>query len=82
MAENDESVPLDPRGVCVDQNDNILIVDRQTARVLIYNPVGGFIGVLLSKKDGLVEPRTCCLSGNNTLSITDEACGIKTFSFF
>jgi len=79
---HDKNVPLDPRGICIDSHDNLLVVDKETVRLLVYSPTGDFIGTLLTKDDGLVEPRACCISGTNQLTLTDETDIIKTFTFF
>ncbi len=80
--DKDEVHPGDPQGLCVDGEDNLMVVDRQPARVLLYRPDGRFLAVLLSPDHGLVRPRACGLSGTNTLSVTDEQGAVKTFSFF
>lgn len=47
---------LNPRGVCVDKDGNIYVVDTETETIQLLNPAGEYQKDLLTKKDGLGGP--------------------------
>lgn len=71
----------DPRGICVDKNDNILLADYARHRVSVFDPTGHFVRHLLTEKDGLRQPNALCVIDDSTIAVKDSAVGIKIFQF-
>ena len=85
--ENEETMACrrchveDPRGICVDKNDNILVVDRARHRVTVFNSEGHFMYHLLTENDGLSYPMAVCIVGRSTIAVTDSSASVKLFEF-
>ncbi|XP_064643367.1 tripartite motif-containing protein 2-like [Lineus longissimus] len=62
-----------PRGIAVDQNGNILVVDSDNHRVLMFDPFGKYLCEILTRLDGLCYPMGLTLSKDDKLLITQ--CG-------
>nr|XP_039271377.1 uncharacterized protein LOC120345864 isoform X1 [Styela clava] len=71
----------DPRGVCVDEEDNILLVDRARNRVTVFTPEGHFIRHILTDENGLNEPMAACVLHDGSLAVTDSSNCVKIFQF-
>lgn len=71
----------DPRGICVDKNDNILLADCARHRVSVFDPTGHFIRHLLTEEDGLLEPTAMCVIDSSTIAVKDSSVGVKIFQF-
>ena len=57
---------LTPRGLCVDDEDNILVVDLDSASVLLYDPRGQFLKKLVDTDD---NPRFVALYRDTHLAV-------------
>ena len=71
----------DPRGICVDQKDNILVADKTGNSVSLYSSDGVHLRVLLSQSDGIFEPRQLAAVDHKTLAVVDASNTIKLFTF-
>lgn len=71
----------DPRGVCVDDNDNILLVDRARNRISLFTPSGHFLRHVLTEHDGLHQPKALCVLHDGSLAVTDSSNIVKIFHF-
>lgn len=55
---------LDPRGVCVDEQSNIVVADWGKSLVKLYSFDGRWIRDLLTRDDGIVNPRAIAIRGS------------------
>jgi tripartite motif-containing protein 2/3 len=61
-----------PRGVCVDQQGNIIVADRNNDRVCMFNDSGRFMCNLLTKDDGVKAPYGISITIAGHLVITES----------
>ena len=59
---------LKPQGLCVDDEDNILVVDGISKSVLLYDPRGQFLKKLVDVEDG---PYRVALNNDSYLAVCD-----------
>ena len=57
---------LKPQGVCVDDEDNILVADEDSKSLLLYNPSGKFLKTLIDLEEG--DPYCVALYRNTHLA--------------
>ena len=62
-----------PKGVCCDEDSNILVADCANHRVLKFNPKGDFMQVVLSSKDGLNYPQIVHISLEGKLAVVQNS---------
>jgi hypothetical protein len=62
-----------PRGVSVDENGNILVVDSDNHRVVMFDPFGKYLREVLTRLDGLCYPMGLTLNKDGKLLVTQ--CG-------
>uniref|UniRef100_F7BPN8 Uncharacterized protein n=1 Tax=Ciona intestinalis TaxID=7719 RepID=F7BPN8_CIOIN len=72
---------VDPRGVCIDDQNNILIADKAQHRVSLFTPKGEFMRHVLTYADDVFEPRILCVINHKTLAVADGTLKIKLFNF-
>ncbi|XP_070538673.1 tripartite motif-containing protein 2-like [Ptychodera flava] len=58
-------------GVAVDSEDNIYVCDSNNRRVQSFDPDGKFLNVVASKRDGLTDPRSVCVTATRKLVLLD-----------
>lgn len=71
-----------PRGVCVDQQGNVIVADRNNDRVSMFSESGRFLCNLLTKDDGLKAPYGISITIAGQLAITESGnnrAGFKVF---
>ena len=61
-----------PRGVSIDENGNVLVVDSDNHRVVMFDAFGKFLREVLTQLDGLCYPMGLTLN-NGKLLVTQ--CG-------
>ncbi|XP_078592344.1 tripartite motif-containing protein 2-like [Branchiostoma floridae x Branchiostoma japonicum] len=61
-----------PMGVCVDDQQRLLVADRGEGKVLQFDTDGKFLQYLLTWKDGLKHPYGMDISSEGQVFVTDE----------
>lgn len=61
----------DPRGVCVDEHSNIVLADWGKNQVKLYSSDGRWIKDLLTREDGILNPRAIAIKGN-LIAVTEQ----------
>lgn len=61
-----------PRGVCVDQQGNIVVADRNNDRISMFAGSGRFVRHLLTKDDGLKAPYAVGITIAGQLVVTES----------
>nr|XP_039259638.1 tripartite motif-containing protein 3-like [Styela clava] len=70
-----------PRGVCVDENDNILVADCWNHRVDLFTPDGVFKKHIVTDVDGLHFPEAVALTAVGKLVLSEDySWSVKMFS--
>jgi sugar lactone lactonase YvrE len=67
---------LCPHAVIVDQQDRVVVVDRENDRVQLFDRNGGW----LETWDGLSRPMDLCQTGDGTILVTDLVPSLTAFS--
>lgn len=71
-----------PKGICLDDNDNILVVDKHKNRLVVFTSEGHFVRYLLTEIDGLKDPIAVCILEPGKIAVTDSSSCIKVFEFY
>ncbi|XP_013414554.1 tripartite motif-containing protein 2-like [Lingula anatina] len=70
-----------PRGVCVDAYDNILVTDCDKHCIHLVSPDGKFIKYIATKADGLYKPWACTINQDGDLVVTELDGKVKVFQY-
>jgi len=68
----------DPRGVCVDQRDNIVVADWEAGAVRRYSPDGAWIDNLLDKYDEILYPWGIAIDVKGHIAVTEQKLGERS----
>lgn len=71
----------DPQGICVDDFNNILVADRTSGAIFLYNEQGQFLRSLLSSWGSIHEPRQLRVFNNRSLVVLNGFNILKVFYF-
>ncbi|RUS88177.1 hypothetical protein EGW08_004074 [Elysia chlorotica] len=61
-----------PHGVCVDSQDNVLVVDRAGRKVTLLTSEGVKVKDILTAEDGLTDPCSIAVDYNDRIYVTNE----------
>ena len=75
MAEDGKSLLKTPHGICTNSHGNVLIADRGHKRIILLSKDGEFLRVLLSRYDGIKNPWSLALSGDESLLLVGQGKG-------
>ncbi|XP_013421553.1 tripartite motif-containing protein 2-like [Lingula anatina] len=70
-----------PRGVCVDQYDNIIIADYNTNKIHIISIDGEFVQLLATGNDGLQKPLGLTINHDGDLTVSQHGGMVKVFRY-
>jgi DNA-binding beta-propeller fold protein YncE len=68
----------DPRGVCLDQRDNIIVADWAAGAVRRYSPEGVWIDNLLDKDDDILFPWGIAIDNKGYIALTEQKLGERS----
>ncbi|CAH1787173.1 unnamed protein product, partial [Owenia fusiformis] len=61
-----------PAGICTDNADNVIVIDSLNKRVHLLSPNGTFLQYLMTKSDGLVQPKACVVNHEGHALVGDQ----------
>ncbi|XP_023929936.1 tripartite motif-containing protein 2-like [Lingula anatina] len=70
-----------PRGVCVDQYDDIMIADYNTNKIHIISIDGEFVQLLATGNDGLQKPLGLTINHDGDLTVSQHGGMVKVFRY-
>lgn len=80
---SDDRSPFDPRGLDIDVDGNIAVVDYGNHEVILLNDIGEFLICLLDRSDGLSRPCDISIDAEKKLWVAECRTGkLKVFQSF
>ena len=70
-----------PSGICIDKLDNILICDKNNDRIVLLDPRGRFMCVVVEGQDVLQRPQAVCVDREGRLLVAEEEGMVKIFKY-
>jgi streptogramin lyase len=70
-----------PRGLCCDQDSNIIVADRDNSCLHMLAWTGEFIKIIVSKEDGLERPYSVAVDSAGRVWVGEENNTVKVFQY-